>query len=226
MKLKELMDRSRIIVALDFLNDKVLESMQKIMDYIAAVKIGIPTILSEHYHVLRDILKNRKTYVLVDFKLADIPPIMSRVIEKLSPLANGFIAHAFVGKHALENLRQSINRYNAELFLVVAMTHPGAEEFINKNFMKFLEIASDIADGVVAPATYPIYIREARKYLGDKIIISPGIGRQGVKYGEAIKNGADFEIIGRSITLSDDPIAEIQRILAAHSDALKEKDES
>ncbi len=37
------------------------------------------------------------------------------------------------------------------------------------------------------------------------IILTPGIGAQGAQPGDAIKNGADYEIVGRAIYTSDNP---------------------
>ncbi|MDP8003335.1 MAG: orotidine 5'-phosphate decarboxylase / HUMPS family protein, partial [Caldisphaera sp.] len=60
--------------------------------------------------------------------------------------------------------------------------------------------------GIVAPATRPEIITYFRKSIGRGIkILSPGIGIQGAKPGEALCHGADFEIVGRYITNAPDP---------------------
>jgi orotidine-5'-phosphate decarboxylase len=68
-------------------------------------------------------------------------------------------------------------------------------------------------DGFVLPATYPQLIARARKAYPSALIFSPGVGTQGAPFGSAISAGADFEIIGRSITQAPSPTDEAKRIL-------------
>lgn len=220
MKLAMLKDKSRIIVAIDFATNTFYTKLPEIIRNVAGVKIGLPTVLSENFWEIMQQIRKSDAYILMDLKLADIPAVMMNSVNKISEMANGVIIHAFIGSSALQRMREYLDKVDMDMFLIVAMTHPGSEEFINKNCDKFLRIAKEIADGVVAPATFPEYIRRARKFLGDKIIISPGIGRQGAPYGEALKNGADFEIIGRAITLSGDPVLEIEKINMIHKEII------
>ncbi len=216
MRLKKLVNRSRIIVAVDFASKKFMDIIPILSRHIAGVKIGLPYLLENRLAGLKE-LRKEGLYVLADFKLADIPAIMSRIVNSIRGYIDGIIAHGFIGREAISILRRTTEEYGIDLFLVVAMTHKSAYDFINKNFMEFLEIASELCDGVIAPATFPRFIREAREFLGrNKLILSPGVGAQGAKYGEAIKNGADFEIIGRAITLSDNPLSTVIEINKIH----------
>jgi len=220
MKLCKLARKSRIILALDFMSESLKRNFELLMDYMAGVKIGIPYILDHGIDGLKK-LRRDDVYILADFKLADIPAMMHRVIERVSKYIDGVIVHAFIGSEAIKKLKERADDLGIDLFLVVAMTHKGAEEFINKNFNRFIKMANELASGVVAPATYPEYIREARRYLRDKIILSPGVGTQGAEFGVALMSGADFEIVGRSITLSPDPRKMVQYIREKHIIALK-----
>jgi orotidine-5'-phosphate decarboxylase len=69
------------------------------------------------------------------------------------------------------------------------------------------------ARGVVAPATRPERIRLIRSIIGDKLIISPGVGAQGGSAGEALQAGADYLIVGRSVYESEDPLASTKELL-------------
>jgi orotidine-5'-phosphate decarboxylase len=72
--------------------------------------------------------------------------------------------------------------------------------------------------GFVVPATRPIVIEKVKKMLpanGRFILLSPGVGAQGAPYGSAIAKGAHFEVIGRSIYESADPLKEVQKVVAA-----------
>lgn len=223
MRLEDYKKRSRIILALDFIEDNLRRRFDEVLEKVAAVKIGLPFLLGKENSALLDMLINKGVYILADLKLADIPKIMTSICEKMAEKANGVIAHAFVGSQAIKELRESLNEIGLELFIVTAMTHPGAEEFINKYFDEFLNMAKDLADGIVAPATFRRYILQARKILKNKIILAPGIGAQGAAYGQALKSGADFEIIGRAITLADDPIKEIEKINRIHKEIIKDE---
>jgi len=163
MRLRELATRSRVIVALDFMSDKLMNMISILSRHIAGVKIGLPYILENGLHGL-EILRNEELYVLADFKLADIPAIMSRVVNYIKDFVNGIIVHAFIGRNAIEALRKVTDTHDIDLFLVVAMTHKSADDFINKNFREFLEMALHLSDGIIAPATFPRFIREARNF--------------------------------------------------------------
>jgi len=222
MELDRGINKSRIIVSLDFADKRFLDSIDSYSQDISGVKIGLPSIIEYGTDFLAGIRKTR-LYILADFKLADIPAVMIRTIDILSKFVDGIIMHPFVGTHAVKKVANHSHSLGIDVFLVVSMTHMGAEEFINRHFDDFVSIADKYADGVVAPATYPRLVRTCRKILGyDKIILSPGVGAQGAPFGSGISNGADYEIIGRSITLSKDPLSTIRRINEIHSKVMKQ----
>ena len=106
------------------------------------------------------------------------------------------IIHLFTGHKRYEGI---------DIIGVAGMSHPESH-IVRGNFTKLLDQAYLLkVMGVVVGATRPEMIREARRRLPEILIFSPGVGFQGAKPGEALKAGADFEIVGRSITLSDDP---------------------
>ncbi len=62
------------------------------------------------------------------------------------------------------------------------------------------------ADGAVVGATYPEQIKEIHSILKDRVpIFSPGVGAQGGDIKTAVKAGARYLIVGRAITLAEDP---------------------
>jgi len=100
-----------------------------------------------------------------------------------------------------------------EMYVVAEMSHPGSLDFITPVSEKIALMAREIgADGLVAPATRPERIKRL-KDISKLKIISPGVGAQGGSPSEAIKWGADYIIVGRSITSSINPKEAILKLL-------------
>lgn len=212
---------SSIVVAIDFIPKIGIERMLEIVEkHNLGVKIGLPFFIEIGKDKIADWLSSYNVYAIADFKLADIGYVMSLTAERLKNIGfSAIISHGFVGKKdALELLREKTIELGLDLYVVSAMSHKGAEEILNRTFEDILYIVREIkADGIIAPATMPEYIKKAKLLLGQRFkILSPGVGAQGAKPGEALKNGADCEIIGRLITLSDNPEERIIEIMRIH----------
>jgi len=227
---------SRIVLALDLykelytlplnirekerknLLDSAINLLSNIEDYIAGIKIGLSFSLCVNLDNVEEIIKNfsNKYFFICDFKIADIGYTNSLIIRNILNIGfNAIIAHAIIGfKDGLERIVSEAKKFNAGVLALCAMSHNGAEEFINKHYIELLEIAAKSkVDGFILPATYPSYISTARKLYPWALIFSPGVGAQKAAFGSAINNGADFEIIGRSIYEAENPKKEIEKIL-------------
>ncbi|UXD21319.1 orotidine 5'-phosphate decarboxylase [Ignicoccus pacificus DSM 13166] len=197
-----------VIIALDPPPGKgwewAFDIASKLKGKVKAFKVGWPLLLEGNR------VEELKEYgpVIADLKLADIGATMIKVVKRVE--ADAFIAHAFVGyEGALKELREELE--GKKLYLVASMSHPGSVHFIDKHWREFLLLAYLVADGLVAPATRTSVLREIRKYWS-KEIISPGIGAQGARPCEALRAGADYEIVGRSVTLSEDPAKTLEEM--------------
>lgn len=101
------------------------------------------------------------------------------------------------------------------------MSHPGASDFFGlqlpsgRLYELFVRKAVEWgSDGLVVGATRPEAIRAVRDLAGPGILIfSPGVGAQGGDPKAALEAGADFLIVGRSITLAEEPGEAAKRIL-------------
>jgi orotidine-5'-phosphate decarboxylase len=58
--------------------------------------------------------------------------------------------------------------------------------------------------------------------VGELVIISPGVKAQGARPGDAIRAGADFEIVGRGIYASAEPRRSAAEIAEEIKAAMKE----
>lgn len=178
-------------------------------DLSVGVKVGFPITLSLGFDGVGELVKRFPEYYwIADYKLADIPEVVQYVIGKLEGLGfDASIIHLFTGHRKYET--------EMDLIGVAAMSHPEAK-FFRGNFLKLLEEAELLGiEGVVVGATRPEMIREARRKFPKLTIFSPGVGAQGAEPGSALASGADFEIVGRSILRSGDPISEARRVVEA-----------
>ena len=104
------------------------------------------------------------------------------------------------------------------------MSHPGAAQFIRPIAERLAKLAQKYnVSGVIAPATRPFEVTQMREWIGEDILIlCPGVGKQGGQTGDAIKAGADFEIVGRSIYGAEDPAKAVRRYREATWEASRD----
>lgn len=191
----------------DFVN--IIRSVES---FIEGVKIGLPFLLKYGSESLSSLRRFFGKMIIADLKLADIGDIMFESTEYLAEKGvDAIIAHSFTGrKGAIEDLAEKLKEIGVKLILVVSMSHSGSTEYVDKHVDEFAKMAVEIgAFGVVAPATRPEIVSRVRSLVGSGVkIFSPGIGAQGGTPGEAICHGADYEIVGRRIIYSQNPVAE------------------
>jgi orotidine-5'-phosphate decarboxylase len=101
------------------------------------------------------------------------------------------------------------------------MSHPGGKEFTATVADQVVKLAKESgASGLIAPATRPGRLSEIRSKAEDLMILTPGVGAQGGKAGDAIKAGADYIIVGRSIYQAEDPKAAAEKLAVEIAEAL------
>lgn len=207
---------TRLILALDVTSEeRALFLAEKLSRYFDAIKIGYPLILAEGLGIIKEITSFAP--VIADLKVADIPNTNRLICEAAFKAgANGVIAQAFPGRDSLLACAKSASDHGADLYVVTEMSHPGAELFMAPLAEKMAMLAAEVgAAGVVAPATRPDRISLIRSIIGERTIISPGVGAQGGSPAAAIDAGADYLIVGRSIYQSEDPEGSAKKLLAS-----------
>ena len=207
--------KNSLILALDVVSrDKALNLAELLVDYFDAIKVGYPLILHAGLGIVEEI--SSISPVIADLKIADTPNTNRLICEAvLGAGADAIIAQAFPGKDSLVACADCAESFGADLFVVTEMSHPGAEQFMAPLAERMARLAVEAgARGVVAPATRPERIRMIRSIIGDKLIISPGVGAQGGSAGEALQAGADYLIVGRSVYGSADPVAQAKELAA------------
>ena len=202
---------TRIVLAMDETDGgKALRITDSVLDDIDAVKINWPLVLSAGPGIITDL--SRRTDVICDFKVADIPNTVRLIVEgAVSRGASAVIVHAFTGG---DSLRAAVDAAGgAEIYAVTEMSHPGGVMFTAPHAEEMAELGVMCgASGFIAPATRPDRIAAIRRRVGDRKILSPGVGAQGGSASDAIRAGADYVIVGRSIYNSPDPAAAMRSL--------------
>lgn len=211
--MKSIRRNTQLILALDVTdNKKAVRITKETAQYVDAVKIGYPLVLGSGLEVIVTICEFAP--VIADFKVADIPNT-NRLIcgQAFEAGASAVIVHGFTGRDSLLECVKTASEYGGEIFVVTEMSHPGAIEFMAPKALELASLAVECkAQGVVAPATRPERVEKIRGVVGGLTIISPGVGAQGGSAADAIRAGADYVIVGRTIYNSKTPGKEAEKI--------------
>jgi orotidine-5'-phosphate decarboxylase len=215
---------------------QILESVHM---HVCAVKLNRHLILPLGlFGYVQELVNQSKGYglpIIMDCKINDIGNT-NRIIAEYYFKAgfDAVTANPFVGwEEGLQPVFETARRMNRGVILLVYMSHRGAWEgygqkvYIEKashavpHYRVFAQKAVEWnADGTVVGATYPEKIEEVYSILGEKVpIYSPGIGAQGGNIGDAVRSGAKYLIVGRAITLAENPsqVAEDLKLVAQKS---------
>jgi orotidine-5'-phosphate decarboxylase len=200
---------SGLVVAIDLEDlDRALAVAAAAGPHVDAVKVGYPTVLSCGTAAVAALAKASGRPVICDFKIADIPPVAGAIAARaVASGARGVICHAFAGADTVAAVVRACDGAGALPIAVVEMSHPGGATFTQPAAERLVDAALEGgARAIVAPATRPgaIAALKARARLP---VFSPGAGAQGGSAEEAARAGADFVIVGRTISTAADPAA-------------------
>jgi len=228
-----------IILALDLPPDKpsrLLSRSIQILDsvhpYLCALKLNrqavLPLGLFDGVQKIISKAHDLGLPTIMDAKINDIGNTNRTIAEYYFKAGfEAVIASSFVGwEEGLQPVFEVARKMKRGVIVLVYMSHKGASEGygqtvqdsktgqLRPQYIVFAERALKWkADGAVVGATYPEKIREVYKVLKDKVpIYSPGVGAQGGDIEAAIKAGARYLIVGRTIVLAEDPATTAKRL--------------
>jgi orotidine-5'-phosphate decarboxylase len=230
---------SNIILALDIasksrsnLFSKSLKLLEQVHLYICAVKLNHHLILPLGlFDRVQQILKLAHRYELptiMDCKINDIGSTNKVIAENYYKAGfDAVIANPFVGwKEGLQPVFEVAQREQKGVILLCYMSHEAAWEGYGQTIQEAKTDATTLqyvvfakkalewnADGIVVGATYPEKIEEIAKITTDKVpIYSPGVGTQGGDIRSAVKAGARYLIVGRTIFSAPNPASMARQI--------------
>ncbi|MCD6380878.1 MAG: orotidine-5'-phosphate decarboxylase [Candidatus Odinarchaeota archaeon] len=220
-------DKTRVVLALDLnvymfggdpklLKDRTIELLNFVERRISAVKIGYPLLLSTDVGFVRKIVEEFDLPFIGDFKIADIPNTSKYIAKHAFSFGmDAVIVHMFVGNDVMKTVIEVAKEMgNKGVIAVSNMSHPGSSDFIKPFYRKMTEMALGLGvTGFIAPATRIEEVSEVREIVGSEpLIFCPGVGAQGGKPGDSVRAGADFEIVGRAIYNSEDPLKSASKL--------------
>ena len=228
--MKKIPLNERIILALDVADpEQAKEWVKKTEEKIGFYKVGLQLFLAGWFDII-DWIIERGHKVMVDLKFFDIPETVKLAMMQLQDKGVTFATvhgNDPIIRASLEATRGSDSEL--KILAVTVLTSFGEEDMramgmsgtiedlVYFRAKRALELG---CDGIVSSGLEAARLRQG---LGEKLlIVTPGI-RPGANIeesgddqtrimtaGKAIKNGADYVVVGRPITRADDPLQVIE----------------
>ena len=226
---KPISPRERLIVALDLPEVAQAERLvAQIGESVSFYKVGMELAYGGGFALVERLVGSGKQ-VFLDLKLHDIPNTVERAVAQIARLGATFLTvHAYpqtmraavAGRDGsiLKLLGVSVLTSCDDADLREAGYAFGVDALVAR---RAAQAEAEGIDGLVASAAEAAALR-AR--LGERLIlVTPGIRPSGAGAGDqkrvatpgdAIKNGADYLVVGRPVTQAPDPRAAAQAIVA------------
>ena len=220
----------KIFVALDFSDEDTAKTfIKKLSPNLCGLKVGKELFTSSGPSLIKW-FHEKGFSTFLDLKFHDIPTTVKKACRAAADLGVSILnVHALGGLKMMEAAREGVNESDNNPFLVAVTILTSHDEDslkdigIQRNLQQTInKLAIDAAraklDGIVCSAQDIPLVKDT---LPDNFIfITPGIRLNDEKDdqkrimtpNDAIKNGASFLVIGRPVTLSDDPVKTLIKI--------------
>ena len=219
--------RQKVIFALDV---STLEEARKFVDLLKdrtrTFKVGLELFVSQGPEILKAIRGITSAGIFLDLKLHDIPETMRRAFLSAAEYRPEFVTvHCEQGEGMLKEVAQN-NAGNTKILAVTLLTSLNSKNLATlgytddyvKDLSRLVLLRAKIAreagcQGIVCSGQE---VGMIKKELPDLIAVTPGIRpawsvvgkddqKRVVTPGDAVKNGADYIVVGRPIRDAKDP---------------------
>ena len=229
--------KEKIVLALDV---ETLEEAKKLVDelspYVGTFKVGLQLYTGFGNEII-DYIKSKNSNFFLDVKLMDIPNTVKKASENIVLRgANFYNVHALGGLEMMKQSKEGAYKAaeklgkNPPLILAVTVLTSISQEVLDNEIKvntQVRELAINLAklakeaglDGVVASVHELRAIKEA---CGEDFkVLCPGIRplwslkddqKRIATPAQALKDGADFLVIGRAVTAAEDRVEAMKKI--------------
>lgn len=227
------MNDNPVIVALDYPSaDPALELAARLSPELCRLKVG-KELFTRCGPSLVDTLQQQGFEVFLDLKFHDIPNTVAGAVRAAAELGVWMVnVHAGGGRRMMEAAADALASFTRppQLIAVTVLTSMSDEDLREMGYaesaaqrvLRLAALTQDSGlDGVVCSAMEAPQLRSER---GEAFcLVTPGIRLAGDDAGDqrrvltpadAIANGSDYLVIGRSVTGAADPLAALQRVHA------------
>jgi orotidine-5'-phosphate decarboxylase len=223
------MSDPRIIVALDFSTaEQAMSFTAKLDPDTCRVKVGKELFTAAGPQLVEKII-GKGFDVFLDLKFHDIPSTVANACRAAASLGVWMMnVHALGGRKMLSAAREAVPQGSMKLIAVTLLTSMERSDLEDVGLagepedvvQRLAVLARDCAlDGVVSSA---LEAAELRKTMGERFcLVTPGIRPAGTSLDEqkrvttprqAIRNGANYLVIGRPVTQASDPALVMQQL--------------
>ncbi|MGL5630383.1 MAG: orotidine-5'-phosphate decarboxylase [Mycoplasmoidaceae bacterium] len=221
----------KIIVALDYQDFKDAKDLIDLLDdEISIYKIGLEAFLNYGTDLI-NYLKWKEKKIFFDLKFNDITNTVLQACKyALEQKFFIFTVHCSVGNETLKELKKLLINYDYEfhIALVTILTNLNQSDYeitFQKNSLISDHIKSFVQEliinnGYSTIVCSPLEAKKIKTLFKNLTIICPGIRLNEANHdqnqistpSQALNNGADYLVIGREITLSNDPKKNLELI--------------
>ncbi len=217
-----------LIVALDFPSAaKARELVDRLGDHISYYKVGLELYGAAGMEFVRELIGQGKD-VFLDLKLYDIGETVKRAVEQVA--SSGVRFTTVHGSRAV--MRAAVEGRGGsalKLLGVTVLTSFDQDDLADLGYpcavadLVELRVRKAIEAGVDGLVCSPLEAAAVRAMAGpETILVTPGVRSAGAGKGdqkrvatpaEALRDGANYLVIGRQVTRAEDPAREVLRIL-------------
>lgn len=214
------MNKNPLIVALDVpTREKAINLVKELRNCVSIFKVG-PVLFTRYGPDIVREIRNFGSNVFLDLKLYDIPNTVVSTVEAIAELGVAmFTIHILGGKDMLIAAVNASGR-KAKILGVTVLTSVANVSI--KEVLSMAGLAKEVGlDGVICS---PLEVKEIRRAIGkDFLIVTPGIRLSGAKTDDqkristpktAIRDGADYIVVGRPIIEVTRPVEVVKEILS------------
>ncbi len=224
--------QSPIIIALDNMNlTQALALADNLDPKLCRLKVGKELFTKYGTDIVKQ-LHQRDFQIFLDLKFHDIPNTTAQAVLSAADMGVWMVnVHASCGQVAMQTVKQRLQQhdYATLVVAVTVLTSMGQQDLTDigitdsiENQVKRLALLTQASglDGVVCSAQEAKMLKEICGK--DFLLVTPGIRlpedasndqTRICTPAQAIANGSDYLVIGRSITTAENPTLKLQQIL-------------